>query len=121
MSSFSARMRGGRRCRFRMGSIGRQVPRAERDNAALELPRLCSRESMDENPYKAPQALPYEAPEATTGFVDWLRGLVGLPPRRRIARCSFCWTSWSPMFPLAEGPAGVYICRECVGKCGSLL
>lgn len=36
-------------------------------------------------------------------------------------RCSFCGKSQKEVKKLVAGPAGVYICEECIGLCNDII
>ncbi|HEV3338731.1 MAG TPA: ClpX C4-type zinc finger protein, partial [Pirellulales bacterium] len=72
---------------------------------------------MDENPNQP------AGPDPTKqGFFaklfPWLKGH---EPAKRNAFCSFCRKSYKDVGPLVEGPGEVFICRECVQHCQSIL
>jgi ATP-dependent Clp protease ATP-binding subunit ClpX len=41
--------------------------------------------------------------------------------RIRTIRCSFCGKKKEDVAKLISGPAGVYICNECVDRCNEIL
>lgn len=51
-------------------------------------------------------------------YFPWLHGEA---PAKRNACCSFCRKSYKDVGPLVEGPDDVFICRECVRLCDSIL
>jgi hypothetical protein len=72
---------------------------------------------MEENPYQpiGPD------PSIEAFFAKLYPWLKGDEPAKRDAFCSFCRNSYKDVGPLVEGPDEVFICRECVWLCNSIL